>query len=500
MGVVQRQSLKNAIVRLAGVVIGVVSMLYVYPLNYSIYGYAQFLYNTALFFVPFISLGIIPLVIKFFPEFSKDAKDNRGFLSYLIILILVFFVLFIGIAHLFKQPLYKVLSDLSIDVDVLKSNEIYLLPLSFLLIFILLFTNYISNFGRIAIPTFLQNFLFKIFLPLIILAYVFEKISESGVAWSIIFFYGIILLLIIAYTKRLGALKLGWQPQFLTRERVKRMFSYMMFGAFNGMGSALTFRIDAIMITTLLSTASTGIYFIILIMANIIDIPTQSINKIAGPIISKAWEEGNVENILDIYKKASLNLLIPGFAIFLVAWFTLDDLFAISIDPDSFTNGKTIFLFLALGKLLDMLTSVNNSIIVYSRYYKYNLLFIMILGITNVILNYILIGKFDVIGAAMASCFALFLFNLVKLVFIYIKFGMQPFSKSTAVLLIVASLVFIIFYFFPDFDNPFISIIVNSISILSIYGFLVYYLKISRDANDLMDRCIKNFKTYINGL
>ncbi len=490
MGVVQRQGIKNIIVRFAGVVIGIVSMLYVYSLDDAIYGYVQFLYNTALFFVPFISVGVLTLVIRFFPEFSKDSPKNRGFLSYLIILALSFFLIFIGIAGFFKEPIYRFLSVMNLNVEVIKANEFYIISLSFILIFILLFTNYTSNFGRIVVPTFLQNFLFKIFLPLVILAYVFEKISEKDVVHLIILFYGIVLILIIVYTGKLNALKFGWEPKFLTRDRVKRMFSYMVFGAFNGIGSALTFRIDAIMITTLLSTASTGVYFKILIMASVIDIPTHSINKIAGPIIAKAWEEGDKQKILDIYKKASINLLISGLAIFIVGWFTLDDLFAISIRPESFIGGKTIFLFLALGKLLDMLTSVNNSIIVFSKYYRYNLMFIVILGITNVILNYILIGKFNVIGAAIASCFALFLFNLIKLIFIYIKFGMHPFSKPTVILLVISGFVFLIFHFFPDISNPFLSIIINASLIIGIYGSLVYYFKISKEVNELIDKFV----------
>jgi len=42
MGIIQRQSIKNSIVSFAGVLIAVVSTLYIYKLDEEIYGFAHF--------------------------------------------------------------------------------------------------------------------------------------------------------------------------------------------------------------------------------------------------------------------------------------------------------------------------------------------------------------------------------------------------------------------------------------------------------------------------
>ena len=45
MGIIARQSVKNGIVNYAGVLLGAMSVFFVYSLDDNIYGLAQFIYN-----------------------------------------------------------------------------------------------------------------------------------------------------------------------------------------------------------------------------------------------------------------------------------------------------------------------------------------------------------------------------------------------------------------------------------------------------------------------
>jgi len=251
-------------------------------------------------------------------------------------------------------------------------------------------------------------------------------------------------------------------------------------------GNVLAFRIDAIMISLLLGLQSTGQYLLIYFVAGIIEIPMRAMNQISGTLISELFVTENLNEIESIYKKSSLNLLVIGSFIFLAIWFTMDDVFQLSVDPSKFVHGKSIFLFLGLAKLFDMLTSVNTYIIIYSKYFRYNVLFVLILGVTNVVLNYFLIGRFDLKGAAMATCISVIIFNLIKLVFIYYKFKIVPFSTGILKLLGIVGVTYFIVYLIPSFESHLVNIFLRGIIITLLFGSLTLIFNVSEDINTLL--------------
>ena len=231
-------------------------------------------------------------------------------------------------------------------------------------------------------------------------------------------FFAIALIVLMVYLAKLGGISRKVDLSFLTSRKLIRIGKYSLYSALGTLGSLLIFRMDAVMITGLLGEVSTGLYFNILVMAAVIDIPSQAIGKIAGPIISKSFNDNNHEEVQSIYIKGSINSLIVGMLIFLGIWFNLDAIISLSSKPEAFFGATQIFLFLGIAKLIDGLTGINTHILLYSRYYKFNLLFLLCLGVLNVFLNLVLIKQFDIAGAAMATLISLTLYNFIKLFFI----------------------------------------------------------------------------------
>ena len=64
--------------------IGMVSMLFVYPLDHETYGTAQFFIGCILLLLPFASLGLPQVIIKFFAEFDS-VGDGRKLLPTLLV-------------------------------------------------------------------------------------------------------------------------------------------------------------------------------------------------------------------------------------------------------------------------------------------------------------------------------------------------------------------------------------------------------------------------------
>jgi len=79
-----------------------------------------------------------------------------------------------------------------------------------------------------------------------------------------------------------------------------------------------------------------------------------------------------------------------------------------------------------------MATGFNTEIIAYSNFYRFNLIAIVVLAVLNVGLNYCVLTQtnYGIIGVAWASFFAMMVFNLTKLWFIYRKFNILPINAN----------------------------------------------------------------------
>ncbi len=494
MGIIKRQSTKTLIVNLIGSIIGAIAVLFIYSSNDEIYGYANWLYSTATLLIPLASLGVLSLVLKYYPAYQESDRSRfNGFLSLISLLLGGSFILFLLIWKFLTPVFYKLLKSNNMNYELFQDYEIYLLILLFLFILLRFLTNQSANRLRIVMPNLIQQFGYKLFLPLWVLAYAFYGFGQVAFSWGIILFFAAASLTLIIYLVYLKALNFGKISKPSKDFSYKEMTSYSVFGILNQIGTGLSMRVDSVMIPIMLgSTALNSYYVKAYFIANFIEMPTRAINQIASPIISKAWQKNDLQEISSVYKKASSNLLLVGFFIFLGLWYCLDDLVSISSDPKSFPHVRTIFLLIGAAKLIDMVTSVNTHIITFSKLFKYNLIFILFLGSFNLLLNLKLIVSHGIVGAAMASAIAMLLYNVIKLIFIWRKYSLLPFTLGNLKSLTLSSVLFAL-YFFIDFSfHPVVNILLKASFVSIIYLPIAYFWKISEEANETIDSYIKH--------
>ncbi len=495
MGVIQKQSLQKTVLNFVGVFIGMISILFVYSLDNDIYGYAQFLLGASSLLVPVASIGLIPTVIKFFPKYSEK-EDRIGALFSLVLVLAVLGVsIFLFFTWLFRDPFIAFLESLQMDGELVRSNLWIILVLTIALVIIDLATAHASNYHKVVVPSFIKEFAYKLYLPVLVLVYVFRGLDNLAFANGILAFYILAAGAMIFYLYRLRAIRIS-RPSFLNSNTRKSMFSYMGFGSLNSIGNSLASRIDSIMITIMLSTASAGLYFKVLFIANVIGIPSRALSSIASPIVSETWEKNNLEEINKLYQRSSLNLFLVGCFLFVFIYYALDGLVSISADPSSFENAKSIFVFLASAKLIEMISSISAGVLSYSAKYRYNLLFVLLLGIANVIFNYYFIGEFNVVGAAMATALSITLFHLFRMGFIYFEYKMHPLSTGLFKSFVIASVGFLIAYGIPELSNPFFNSVLKCSVASVVMAGLFYYLKVSMDVNSLIKSSISKLYPY----
>jgi len=491
MGVIIRQSFKSSVVSFTGAVLGFLSVIYVYPLELEAVGFVNNLYAIGTLFGPFVAVGLSSVAIKFFPDFfDKKTSRTKGLIPFLFFNVLLNTALFTIFFIVFKDVIYTAMMRLGFDVSMVEAHELIILLLVVTLSLINIITGLISNYGRIVFPNIFINLGFKIFLPVIILLIFRNLIDVSLLPYLILFFFIGVFFANGIYLTVIKKLEFNVKGLFKKRYDYKEIYSFSFLSGLTYIGSILAYRIDVIMISGFIGLKEAGMYILPMTMAAIMDIPNSAILNVSTPIVSKAWKDGDLNKIKSIYKKASLNLFLIGGIILIGGYFCFESLGMISSKPEVFISLKNIFLLLALTKLVDMITSINSAIIGYSKNFKANLYFVMILAVLNISLNYYFINQYGLIGVSMATLISISLFNAFKLIFIYRKFGFHPFTKSLFQGAAIFVFVGLVGYLLPDLNNSYLNIVYKA-SILSIsYFVLLYFLKISVDLNKIVNNRI----------
>lgn len=492
MGIVNRQGGKHSVLRFIGVGIGVISTLFIYPLNRDLYGFAHFLIGTAFLLHPLLNLGLITLCVKFFPRF--DSKElQHAFLNKLTIYSIGLFTV-LGIVVFFAKPqIIDLLTNVGFsEVRLLDKYYNYILWLTLTTILTALYRQQSMNYKRIVVPTAMIDFGLKIFLPAAILFSVLYPYTYGNFAQLFVIYHTMIVFALMIYLYRIGGFSWVYSKKlFHERITVKELTEYSLFASLSRIGTVVAFRIDAFMITLMLGAASNGLYYIMLFIANTIQIPFQSISQISGPIISNAWEKNDINKIETIYKKSALILMIVVLAMFGFLYFSLPSILQLSPKGSELLAGVGIFFFLGLARISDSLTSVNEPILNYSSYYKYNIIFVSLLAILNIFLNYILILEYGLIGAAIATFLAYSTFNLSKMVFIWIRSKIHPFSSPMIMVLLLGLVSALVLYFLPKITHLVVDVVLNGIVVFAIFLVPIYFGKYSAEFNQLVDNVLK---------
>ncbi len=490
MGVIKRQGIKQSIVNYAGVFLAAFSTIFIYSFDQELYGAARFVIDTAFILSPFILLGATSVAIRYFPVFKNEENGHNGLLSILSLQFLVGGIIVLALLFLFKDQIFSIYSD---KPDTYTNQFFKIAILAIIIGLFNMLYSYTSNFKRIVVPSIFLN-LIKLSLPILILLGYYEYVPFSFLINGILGTYLLALFGILLYLNHLGQLKLNFAFEIVDKPLVKGMSSFAMFSLLSGMGSMLAFRIDSFMVSTLIDFEVNGLYNIALFIGNAIAIPTTAILQIASPIVADAINKKDILQVDALYGRSSLNLLIFGVLLFALVMAGISDLFNL-MPGDNFdiNSGYYIVMAIGLAKLVDMATSINSQIINYSKYYRFNVVAILLMAVINIILNLVLIPKYQAIGAAMATFLSLTLYNLIKGVFIYAKFKIQPFSKQTLWVLGFGVLSFGVAYLIPDTGYSIVNLFIKSTVIAAIYLTLTLRWRVSEDVNEMWQQVMQKF-------
>ena len=481
MGIIQRQSLKSSVISYLGVGIGILSTLYIYPHALEVIGLFRALFDSAVLIGIVVMMGSSASAIRFFPRYKDDATGHNGLLSWLLLVsgacFLVFLLAYPFLGHWLNEFVFHDKNEMYAHLVV------YIIPLTFLLALINLLSRYISNFRLITIPAIFDQLTIKITLPVIVFSYLQGWLTVEGVVVAIIASFTFSAFGLIYYLKHLGEWRLTKPAIWRDKTALKEYARYSWYGLLGGVGSQVAFRIDSLMISGMIQFQAAGVYSISLALSEVISKPMRALTAISGPLLATHIENNNLDEVKNIYRKSALNMTIIGVGLFLMIWTVLPYIFNMMPNPDVIRQGTYVVFFLGLSQVFDMMTGVNNEIISYSKYYRFTLYLTLLLAGMNILANLLFIKLYGLPGAALATCLSMFIFNVVKLVFIKVKFGFYPFTPRVLVAICFGVSAWFISYLLPETRMNMVNLLYKGAVFVTLFGVAIWRFHVSPDIN-----------------
>lgn len=497
MSSVTKQSIQGTIYSYLGALIGFLTTFFVLTNNLSPeeIGLVSVLREGAMILCSFALLGLNSSAYRFFPYFKQDGlgakkPTDNGFLSYMYVVgaigIGIVFLGYYSFQSSIDQWLFK-------QEKGLQEYSTLFIPITLALTAWTILEIYLGQWLKVAFPRFVREVLLRLLFLALCFAYGAHWISFEMFLIGFALTYFLCFFVLFSYQNIVYPTQ---RPRSLSHidPSIKRSFvTYTLFYLAGSLGTKLASRMDLFMVSSIDDSGFTsgGIYTIAFYVAAVIEMPLRSILPSTTPKIAQAMKDGNTPLVNKLYKQVALYQLLSGGLIFVLLWCNISDLYTIIPQGDLYRQGLYVVLFLGLTKLLDAIFTPGNTIISCSKYYRWNLYYTLIVTFMGIYLNYLLISRIGLTGAAIGtlvtqlSCYAL------QQIAISYKLKMSPLSREILWVIMILIVMALIGKWLPSLGSVWLNIFYKSILLLGA-GFLSLYLtKASPELNDYIARIIK---------
>jgi len=492
MGIIIKQSVRGALWSYLGIAVGYINVGIIMPQFFDTaqIGLVQIFIAVSLIFSQFATLGFTSVINRMFPLFRNSLKQNNGFLFLAIATGIVGFMLSVAGFFLLKPWII----ESNIEKSPLLVDYLYLLmPLVFMRLLFILLDNYNKVLYDAVTGTFWLEFVHKVINLGLIIVFAFGLIDFRQ------FFFGYILsmsmpvipLIYVLIRKNEFHLKPDWN--FFTQPVKKEVSTVMSYGFVNGLAAILMLNVDKIFVNQYLSLEEVGIFGVCALFATLIKVPYNAISKISVGIIAEAWKRNDIAHIQEIYQKSALGQAIAGTLIFVGILVNLHNIFEIL--PSVYSSGRWVLIIYSAGMLWVTIIGMAAIITETSRHFRFTTLFLLLSVVIQFILSFLLIPRYGITGAAVATITTLVLNYTFQLVLQRIAFGITGINRKIFFVIAAGVVVLLINWQIPRFSLVY-DIVIRSGMVTFVYTIIIYYTKVSPDINNLIVSYINKILRY----
>jgi O-antigen/teichoic acid export membrane protein len=480
MGIVLNQSVKNTVITYFGFGIGAINALFLYTnfLGKTHYGMVAFLLSASNIMMPLMAFGVHNTLIRFYSRCASE-EEREKFLSFMLLMPLLLIIPISAITYFFYDQ---------IAFYILQRNPT-VKPFLWLIPLIGICMGYFEVYYawvKVHMQSVFGNFISEVLVRVVIMGLLFS------VHWNWLTKDGFIYALFAAYLLQLIAMKSYAMyvkapvMSFKIPHNVKAIFGYSFFIILSGSVAVLLMDFDKVMIPAYENISSNALYSVAIFIATVIAVPSRAMLQIIYPITAKLMSQNKHDELNDLYKKSAINLQVFGGYVMLGIFLNIRQVYLLI--PGEYSGGILVVFLIGLSKFYDMILGNNNAIILNTQYYKSVLFFGLLLVFMMIGLNMLFIPMYGIVGSALATLISVIIYNTIKLLFVVKKMNLYPFTANTARSFAIIIAVFILFYFWDFPFHPIMNIVLKSMLITVVYGYLNYRMVISAEINEVFDK------------
>lgn len=362
------------------------------------------------------SLGLSTATIKLTSDenFFKNGKPLNKYLKKIIILLIISSFICASIIYLGRNWLA---SNVFNDIHL----EQYFSYLSIFIVFAI-FHNFLLGFVQ-AKKKFLKFGIYMYVLPYILFIIFmiladYYNLDQSTTILSYLLSFTLLSLVLVF---ELPIKKLNPQTSYSYKQILKLSYPMMFSAAFIFISNWT----DVFMLGAMVTKTELGIYNAAYKLAILSLIVINAVNTVLGPKISELYSKNKMDEIkLEVQgaTKIITYITIPIVLILLIFRVQLLSLFG-----EEFIKGEMVLIIVSVGLLFNALSGSVGQILNMTEYQSQLKYFTLISVIINIVLNYLLINKYGITGAAFATIISTLFLNSLCIIFIKRKLGFFPF-------------------------------------------------------------------------
>ncbi len=236
--------------------------------------------------------------------------------------------------------------------------------------------------------------------------------------------------------------------------------------------------------------ASVGVFSAILAISQVGAMGYTALRNISSPIISELHSQNKIQDLEKYYQLITKWSLIFNLPFFLAILLLGDKM--LLLFGEEYTVGSTGLIILASGTLVNAASGTCGTLINMTGYSKVNFYNSLIYLISTLALDFILIPKYELIGAAIAGSLSIIIVNTIRTIQVYYLVNkILPFNASfwkplvatllaLVVTLVLRQLVFV--------QSPILQLVTLAVILVIVFFGTIILLKLSTEDRLIVDK------------
>lgn len=490
MSNIRRQSIISSLVIYAGFAVGLFNTYIFTSQGYfteAEYGLTTVFIAIAMLISSLANMAMPAFIFKFYHYYNDNLPPRKNdMITWSLLVSLLGFLLVVAGGLAFKN---LVIQKFGTNSQLLVLYYYWVFPLGLGLTIYSVLEAYTWSMGKPIIANFAKEVQWRLFTTILIVLFITGIIKDFDLFIKLFAFtYPGIAISLFLYLLIKKKIHFTFSVSKVSRRFLSKILALCTYFYGGTLIFTLSQVFDSFVIASVLDNGldKAGIFALATIMTSIIQAPQRGIIAASISHLSKAWKEKNMALLQKVYQRSSVNQLIFACAIFLLIWLNFTDAINTFGLKPVYLDAGWVFFLLGLTKIVDMGTGVNSQIIATSTFWKFELLSGIILIVIMLPLTYILAKQYDIIGPAIGSLVSISIYNIIRIVFLWKKFRLNPFTVHTIQTILLAAACYFICHFAFREMHSLLGMVVRSSVFLALYASGAIYLKLSPDIQPVL--------------